>query len=260
MKTTANQPPNNRRIWYESDPAGTAGTVWQVEYLPFCELTEDHQRLYCGIADDTSDFKYDCPVDARHESGFETSAVAIDLFGNELRPFVPMFDHGFMICTREFEDVSRRSNLTGLAFRPAVTINCDQTYPSVVSKTKGFVVLEFVGDAGLCDRIRLSDFPGNCPFCGYAPMFCSVCGKVNSPCVECDQITIEWEEKAKELGRYRFDPPAGERAVSRQNWDGTDFFSVRGDWGGMFVSRAGKEFLETNAPGYFRFTQARLSE
>ena len=132
---SANVEPDKRRIWYESDPNGTVGRIWEADYLPSINLTQDHQRLYYGISKETSDFKHDCPVDPRHETGLETPFLGIELFGSELRPFVPRFDHGFIICTREFEDLCRQSNLTGLAFGPAVTVDCDRTYPSVLSKT-----------------------------------------------------------------------------------------------------------------------------
>lgn len=217
-----------------------ATSAWEAPSLPGLDIRE-------------------CPINKEHVTDYQYTGIALDLFASgNLRDFVPVSDMGGFFVSRQFADRLKQTKLTGYKVRDIVTIGCNQSG----EENPSILYLEFAGNAGISLRCRVKDAPNSCPHCGKETMVCPRCGQTNWPrCPSCGELTL-FRPDAPEYSHPKglaVESTGGPPIVEGKQWDGSDWFRVKGYLGGHFVSNRAKDWMEKTHTFPIAFKPALLN-
>lgn len=226
-------------IYYDAKSGNLVqGIVW--ELLPDDRGAFDHTFVYGNDLSET-DWTYQCPSNKKHQTGASSEEILLEIFGGpSVTDWVRIADRGGIV-TQDFADRVQACKLTGMSFRNCVKVDCNQSK----IETPKFLLAEVPGKGGRCQRFKVSGGPNICPFCGLEPVVCPDCRVVFNWCPNCDQRILRDEGDVK-LGDIRLVHRGFPNSliVEAKDWDGSNFFAVKGTGGSWFVDRKAKDWLE----------------
>jgi hypothetical protein len=212
-----------------------AGHVWTVEPWDWDkrDIGFAYLRYYSAVVDEV----YDCPRDESHETGRVWRSLEVELFGGNR---LVSLDWEWGAVSGEFAAQLGSSGLTGFAIGDAVKIYENQSD----LENPMLALLNVMGDGGLNNRYRVKGDPTVCPYCDSEPLVCPACSNLLQKCSVHGNV-IRPELTESNLGQWLFYSKGAPKqyVVDGRNWDGADFFKVRGTSDTLFVSERARKWL-----------------
>jgi len=246
-------------LLYYDDRSGELITdmIWEFNTPEISDEDFERGQAYGTCTSYEVDEVFGCPEYKYHRTDIVCRSATVDVFGEWPGVCLPLSNHGFNIASEEFAQEFKRSGLTGVMFRPSVKVS--RNYSDI--KKPDFVLMDVVGKGGIGRRFKLEGIENKCPYCDKEPIYCPGCSLITRFCHETNAPLLG--RKAREYaspGIPVIDTKFSEkRVVDAKTWDGSDWFVVKGDGGGWFISQRAKAWLESIDARGIRLTPALLN-
>jgi hypothetical protein len=123
-------------------------------------------------------------------------------------------------------------------------------------------LFDVIGSGGFCHRFKIKDAANRCPFCGREPIICPGCG-LQEECPSCGRETCVPARRGEVVDpadrRLRRGGIPDPLIVESRDWDGSDWFTVGGIGGSIFVNTTAKNWLERTNVHKIRFKETFLN-
>jgi hypothetical protein len=217
--------------------------------------------MWCNWFYGKDEWVHGCPANPKHETNVRCIRLEIELYGQKDKHvpyYIPMANHGFTIISDAFAKLLKQSGLKGFVIRDIVKIVVNETH----QPDPKLYLWEITGKGGFVKRNKVIGEPVTCPFCHKEPMVCKGCGRVNDPCFLCHKRTLIMPDETPKPNEKRvyYHWRTGPKIVEAKDWDGSDWFSVKGEHDdGPFVNRRAKAWCEKIGAPFLTFEPALLN-
>ena len=202
--------------------------VWAVQFPSFgYDVSNPDDFAYAMLVDETHETKKECPVNTTHETDLKCTSIRVEVHGENVGPFVPLADHGFVLVSDEFANMLADSHFSGFDLNPKVEV-VDWCISGEIAPNASFVPRDRSRQWDQAIHRSCDDYI--CSTCGKDGPFCKGCGQMNIMCPNCGSrlINAEWNILTDDDKKRFFwiDALPEVPIIDAAQWDQQDWFSV----------------------------------